>query len=830
MRIAPVALPFGGKVIGGVLLEHLCAIAVRQMEQATPVRSTELALCIRHRQAVIDTMIGGEDPPVEKVRRSFVDRVLEIAEEPVPRIAFLRHAEKFLETQDFNAAFNFDPRHEPECNVGDDSEQSVTADRQPKQLAVLSAAAAADFAFGIDQGERFHICDDRWHPQTATVDVRRESAAEREAISAGLLLANAPPRSIGTLYGGAVGDQFGPDDASVRNDEAAFGIERVNGRMLPHVDEPGVRRKLLPTHGVASAADRELRTCSACGANNIHECIESGRLQQPRHARWIQLRVNVVNDDAAHGMRGWRTVPIEPMTNVALERPRGPAEPHLRSDVNPTLLTHGDWAMLNNGTPENLNRFPLVPSGRRALPKTHSSEKLAIMIRLALFDLLIAGVFSAAAAESANWPQFRGPQAGGLGPGAAAPTTWNVETGENLRWRTPVPGLAHASPIVWGDRVYVTTAVSPGHPELKVGLYGDIAPANDLGLTQWRLMALNKKTGQLIWDVLGHEAIPRVKRHTKASHCNSTPATDGERIVAIFGSEGLFCFDRAGKLVWKKDLGPMDSGYFQSPTAQWGFASSPVIHEGKVIVLCDVQKDSFLALFELADGKELWRTERNDVPTWGTPTVVKVGQQTQILVNGWRHTGAYDFATGKEIWRLNGGGDIPVPTPIVGRDLGYFTSAHGRARPMRAIRLDATGDITPPQIEATNTAIAWVHPRHGNYMQTPILVGDLLFGCSDNGILACFDARSGEIRYSERLGKGGQGFTASPVSDGRHLYFPSELGQVFVVPATHKFSIAAVNELGETAMASPAVSEGTLFFRTRGTLIAIGATTREETR
>ena len=267
----------------------------------------------------------------------------------------------------------------------------------------------------------------------------------------------------------------------------------------------------------------------------------------------------------------------------------------------------------------------------------------------------------------------------------------------------------------------------------------------------------------------------------------------------------------------------MDSGYFQVPTAQWGFASSPVIHEGKVVVLCDVQKESFLAVFELADGKELWRTPRKDVPTWGTPTVVTVGQQTQILVNGWHHIGAYDFATGKEIWKLDGGGDIPVPTPIARDGLAYFTSAHGRARPMRAIRLDATGDITPPQIEATNSAIAWVHARQGNYMQTPILVGDLLFGCSDNGILTCFDAKSGEIRYSERLGKGGQGFTASPVSDGRHLYFPSELGQVVVVPAADKFSIAAVNELGETAMATPAISEGTLFVRTRGKLIAIGA-------
>jgi outer membrane protein assembly factor BamB len=315
-----------------------------------------------------------------------------------------------------------------------------------------------------------------------------------------------------------------------------------------------------------------------------------------------------------------------------------------------------------------------------------------------------------------------------------------------------------------------------------------------------------------------------VKRHTKATHCNSTPATDGQRIVAIFGSEGLFCFDHDGKLLWRKDLGPMDSGFFLSPTAQWGFASSPVIHEGKVVVLCDVQKDSFLALFDLTSGAELWRTARNDVPTWSTPTVARFGDRTMILVNGWRETAAYDFASGKQIWKLNGGGDIPVPTPIVAPNDGvaFFTSGHGRFRPIRAIRLDATGDITPADISETNAAITWVHPRQGNYMQTPILVGDLLFACVDNGIVTCFDAKSGKIHYSERLGNGGEGFTASPVSDGRHVFFFSELGKVFVLPVVAKFSVAQMNDLGQTVMATPAISDGTLFVRTQEKLIAIG--------
>jgi outer membrane protein assembly factor BamB len=436
---------------------------------------------------------------------------------------------------------------------------------------------------------------------------------------------------------------------------------------------------------------------------------------------------------------------------------------------------------------------------------------------------VVGCVMGLSSASAQHWPQYRGPQASGVDTSVALPTKWNVESGENIRWQTPIPGLAHASPIVWGNRVYVATAVQAGKSELKVGLYGDIASVNEKESNQWRLLALDKATGKVIWNTLAHESVPKVARHTKATHCNSTPATDGRRIVAIFGSEGLFCFDTDGRLLWKKDLGPMDSGYFVSPSAQWGFASSPVIHDGKVIVLCDVQKESFIAVFDLSDGRELWRRARADVPTWSTPTVVTAAGRTQIAVNGWRHTGGYDLATGQELWKLDGGGDIPVPTPVAAGELIYFTSAHGRMRPMRAIRADATGDITPVDSSGASPAIAWNHDRRGNYMQTPILVDGRIYGCADIGLLTCFDAKTGDVRYSERLSKTSEGYTASPVSDGRHLYFVSELGNVFVVPATGTFSVAATNALGETCLATPAISEGSLFFRTRGNVVAVGS-------
>lgn len=439
---------------------------------------------------------------------------------------------------------------------------------------------------------------------------------------------------------------------------------------------------------------------------------------------------------------------------------------------------------------------------------------------LRIIFLLVATIIVYVSSYGAQWSQFRGGQASGVDTSKSAPTTWDIESGENVRWQTPVPGLAHSSPIFWDDTIYVTTAVGPGEAELKVGRYGDIAAAEDQGLHQWRLLAIDRNSGEILYNKLGYEGIPSSVRHTKGTHSNSTPATNGEYIVTYFGSEGLFCFTMDGELVWRKDLGAMDAGYFKVPTAQWGFASSPVIYDGKIVVQCDVQADSFLAVFDIETGDEIWRTPRADVPTWSTPAVVEVSGRPQVLVNGWHHIGAYDFETGAKIWKLNGGGDIPVPTPIVGDGMAYFTSAHGVFRPMRGIRLNATGDITPPDIEQTNDAIAWVHHRRGNYMQTPILLGDYLFACDDRGSVTCFDAKSGEIIFSERLK--GNGFTASPVSDGNHLYITGEFGNVWVVEVGTEFVEASTNELGDNCLATPAIVDGTLYFRTQHSLIAIG--------
>lgn len=435
--------------------------------------------------------------------------------------------------------------------------------------------------------------------------------------------------------------------------------------------------------------------------------------------------------------------------------------------------------------------------------------------------LLIAGLaLSSAAAE--NWPQFRGAHGRGLAA-TAAPTTWNPETHDNIRWETEIPGLGHASPILWNGRIYLTTAVVPGTvAEVKIGAYGSGDSYKEKDPHQWRLLCLDQTTGKVLWDKLGHEAIPRQERHTKATHCNSTPATDGRHLVAIFGSEGLFCFDLDGTLRWKKELGKMDAGPWDSPTLQWSFASSPLIHDGKVIVQCDVLSEQFLAVFDVSDGRELWRTPRKEAANWCTPAIATANGKTQIVVNGWKQLGGYDFATGRLIWEMSGGGDIPVPAPLIVDDFAFFTSAHGKNRLLRAVRLQvASGEITPPEVDGTNAAIAWCHPRIGSYMQTPIVVGDKIWSCDWLGILTCVDRATGKIHYSERVCKGGQAFTASGIATGNHLYFTSETGEVAVVDAVEKFTVIAINQLGGQCLATPAAADGTLFFRTTRKLMAI---------
>lgn len=432
-----------------------------------------------------------------------------------------------------------------------------------------------------------------------------------------------------------------------------------------------------------------------------------------------------------------------------------------------------------------------------------------------------AGVLTAA---PPNWPSFRGPGGTGVAIGQNPPTTWDVEKGTNIKWKTPLPGLAHSSPVVWGNQVFLTSAVSSNKdPYIKVGLYGESPDHPEEIVHDFRLYCLDLNSGKILWEQSAHKSIPKVKRHIKSSHANCTPATDGKHVVAFFGSEGLYCYDMNGRQLWQTDLGYLDAGAFNAPEVQWAFASSPIIYQGQVIVQCDVNNQSFIASLDVKTGKEKWRTPRDAHPCWGTPMVLATPQRTQIVVNGYTNMGGYDFKTGTELWRLSGGGDVPVPTPYVAHDLIFMTNGHGRLRPIYAIKPNATGDISLKDDARSNEYIAWSRPKRGSYIPTTIVYEDYLYVCDDRGILTCYVAKTGEQKYRKRISQNkGEAYSASPVAAGGHIYFTSEEGVIRIMKSGPTFSPALVNSMGELCLATPAIANDMLLVRTNKHLFAIG--------
>lgn len=443
-------------------------------------------------------------------------------------------------------------------------------------------------------------------------------------------------------------------------------------------------------------------------------------------------------------------------------------------------------------------------------------------IQLWLSTVALAAACVAQESDVPRWPSFRGEFACGVADDAPLPATWDVESGEGVVWKRPIPGLCHSSPIVWGDRLFVTTAVRDGDDgdgELRVGLYGAIEPVADEAEHSFRLICIDRTNGEVAWDRECWKGVPAIQRHPKGTHAASTPATDGEVVVAFFGTEGLHAFSVEGEPLWSVDLGRLDAGFFMVRTAQWGFGSSPVLHGGRVYVQCDVQDQSFVLALDAKTGEQIWRTEREEESGWGTPTVVSSDGREQLVCNGWKHMGGYDLATGEPLWWLSGGGDIPVPTPVAGHGLVFLTNAHGRNSPVLAIDLAAEGELSIDPEESEGTV--WGIRRGGNYMQTPIVYGDHLYCCKDMGVVTCFGAADGQEHYKQRL-TAGVGYTASPVAGDGKVYFTSEEGEVHVVKAGPEFELLGVVPMHEVCMATPAIAAGQIYFRTRSQIVAVG--------
>ena len=331
------------------------------------------------------------------------------------------------------------------------------------------------------------------------------------------------------------------------------------------------------------------------------------------------------------------------------------------------------------------------------------------------------------------------------------------------------------------------------------------------------MLCFDKTTGKQLWEREAHRGVPKVKRHPKSTHANSTAATDGKRVVAFFGSEGLHCYDLDGKPLWKKDFGVLDSGFFVVPDAQWGFASSPVLFEDKVIVLADVQKDSFLAALDATNGEQLWRTPRNDVPTWGTPTVHRdAGERpaTQVIVNGFKEIAGYDFADGKKLWTMSGGGDIPVPTPIVAHDLVFITSAHGPQSPIYAIK---------PTADGRHHAAARARTRASTSPGRSAAAGTTCRRRSSSATTstaaattACSPASTPRPASSSTASASTATASPPPPSPpATSSTSPAKTAASTSIKAGPTFEHLAENELGEQCLATPALSDGVIFFRTQ---------------
>lgn len=437
------------------------------------------------------------------------------------------------------------------------------------------------------------------------------------------------------------------------------------------------------------------------------------------------------------------------------------------------------------------------------------------MHRTACLTLVPALVLATSVARGQEWPSFRGPRGSGVAAASRPPLRWNVATSANVAWRTAIAGLGHSSPIVSGDRIYLTTAVStsPAAQALAVGDVDRVGidPAKDVVPHEWRVLALERATGKIIWSRTVHRGVPRVRRHMKSSHASATPATNGRVIVALLGSEGLFAFDLEGTELWRKDLGVLSVGLADDPTYEWGPASSPVIHGDVVVVQNDRYRDSFVIAFDATSGQELWRSRREELPAWTTPLVHSGSATPVVVTNSPRFIRGHDLATGRERWRVqDSGGEVKVSTPIAAGDLAIVTGGYpSGGRPIYAIRV---GD----------GSVAWRVERGSPYTSTPLAHDGLLYIVTDNGIFSAYRIGDGTRVYQQRLPSKGAGFSASPVlADGR-IYLASEDGEVFVVRAGPTFELLATNDMNEVCMATPAIAGDLLLVRTKTHLYALG--------
>jgi len=390
------------------------------------------------------------------------------------------------------------------------------------------------------------------------------------------------------------------------------------------------------------------------------------------------------------------------------------------------------------------------------------------------------------------WSRWRGPSGQGLVAGGAYPDTWS-ET-ENVLWKVKVPGRGHSSPIVWGDRVFLTTAAEDG--------------------SNRSVLCFQRSDGKLLWQT-AVPAAPAEKLYQKNSYASASVSTDGQRVYAYFGNAGLAAFDFDGKQVWHVSFGAINLYH--------GPGGSPLLYKDRLILYQEQRlmdrnipsEPGFIVAIDKATGREIWRQSRNPQPGWGTPIAIEVGDHTEIIVSSSRRIDAYDPETGKVLWYCSGNTVEVIPTPAVGHGMIYCCS--GRAGPTIAVRPGGSGDVTASHV-------AWTTPKGSSFVPSPMLLGDYLYTINDMvSVASCHHAKTGEIVGQLRLGEAQrEGFSASPVAVGGKIFFTNDEGDTFVLNPAPDFKLLHVNRLGERTLASPALVDGRWYIRTQDHLICIG--------
>jgi outer membrane protein assembly factor BamB len=439
-----------------------------------------------------------------------------------------------------------------------------------------------------------------------------------------------------------------------------------------------------------------------------------------------------------------------------------------------------------------------------------------MLIRCALAFVVALSLLLNVAAND-HWPQFRGPQSTGVVEDPALPDKWSAT--ENVAWKAAIPGLGWSSPIVWGDRIFVTSVISAGEIETpKKGLYFG---GNRLDVPKdehrWMVYCVDWKTGKILWESEAFRGAPKTPRHLKNSYASETPVTDGERLYVYFGNVGLFCYDLQGKLVWKQMFEPHTTRF------GWGTAASPVVYKDRLYIVNDNDEKSFFAAYDKKTGKEIWKVEREVGTNWVTPYVWENKRRTEIIVPATKAVRSYDL-NGKVLWEFKGMSSIVIPTPFSKFDLLYIASGYvgDQHRPVYAVRPGASGDISLKQGETSNEFIAWYLPQGGPYNPSPIVYGDHYYTLYDRGFFTAHDAKTGKLIYDkQRIDPASGAFTSSPWAYNGKIFCLSEDGDTFIIQAGAEYKLLGKNSLDEMCMATPAIARGSLIIRTASKLYRI---------